>query len=180
VLVAGPFIESGLCSVIDVKDEMETTSSDFSYLTDTTPFFYELTDVQLVISTGKKLPAHSAYLAAHSSVFSGMLETHFASDSQSTSPATIPLPDCSLQEAQKFLCYLYAIPTDAQLTPESARAIVKLAHKFDVQMALKQCDAFLAQHAKHMPLWVSRHSSLSQSKPFFILESSHTQLGLCC
>ena len=166
---------------MDVKDEMETTSSDFPYLTDTTPFFHELTDVQLVISTGEKLPAHSAYLAAHSSVFSGMLETHFASDSQSTSPATIPLPDCSLQEAQKFLCYLYAIPTDAQLTPESARAIVKLAHKFDVQMALKQCDAFLAQHAKHMPLWVSRPSSLSQSKPFFILESnSHTQLGLCC
>ncbi|EIE18697.1 hypothetical protein COCSUDRAFT_60006 [Coccomyxa subellipsoidea C-169] len=82
-----------------------------------------------------------------------MLEAHFAGDSQKNGPAAIPLPDCSLQEAEAFLCYLYHLPTDVQLNPDSARAIVKLAHKFDVGTALQQCDEFLAHHMKQMPLW---------------------------
>ncbi|BDA49780.1 hypothetical protein COCOBI_14-4000 [Coccomyxa sp. Obi] len=117
------------------------------YLKDTTPFFQELSDVMLLISTGEELPAHAAYLAAYSTVFAGILEAHYTSSIHDKRTARIPLPDCSLQEAQIFLCYLYRMRSDAQLSPQSARAIVKVAHKFDVRVALEQCDAFLAQQA---------------------------------
>ncbi len=153
---------SGLNGAVMLKQEANTASSDLTYLQNTTSLFQELADVLLVISTGQKLPAHSAYLTAHSSVFSGMLEAHFAGDSQKNGPAAIPLPDCSLQEAEAFLCYLYHLPTDVQLNPDSARAIVKLAHKFNVGTALQQCDEFLAHHMKQMPLWVSQLCTFQQ------------------
>ena len=108
---------------------------------------------------GRRAPAHAAYLTAYSSVFSGVLEAHCSSRSHINCPARIPLPDCSLQEAEIFLCYLYRTRADAQLTPTSARAIVKLAHKFDVKVALEQCDEFLAKEAainiRTNILWVS-------------------------
>lgn len=136
-----------------------TWRADFPYLKGTTPFFQGLTDVLLMITSGEELPAHAAYLTAYSSVFSGVLEAHCSSRSHNNCPARIPLPDCSLQEAEIFLCYLYRTRADAQLTPTSTRAIVKLAHKFDVKVALEQCDEFLAKEAainiRTNILWVS-------------------------
>ena len=151
--------------------EVTESSRGLPYLQGTTPFFQGLTDVLLMITTGEELPAHSAYLTAYSSVFSGVLEAHSTSKSHGTWPARIPLPDCTLQEAEIFLCYLYRMRADAQLTPTSARAIVKLAHKFDVKVALEQCDQFLAQQAalniRTNILWVSQLSS-SNSPPLLL------------
>ena len=107
----------------------------------------EQTDVLLVLDSSETLPVHALYLAAYSSVFSGILEDHFTGEDHRKSPTRIPLPDCSQGEAEMFLCYLYRMRNNPQLTPESARAVVKLAHKFDVQMALDQCDEYLAQQA---------------------------------
>lgn len=142
--------------MLDHLQVEEQPRKSLPYLKTTTPYFQDLTDVLLVLTSGEKLPAHAAYLAAYSSVFSGILEAHSASRS---STASIPLPDCSLQEAEIFLCYLYRMRADAQLTPKSALAIVKLAHKFDVRVALEQCDEYLAQQAainiRTNLLWVS-------------------------
>lgn len=138
------------------------------YLKDTTSFFQELCDVMLLISTGEELPAHAAYLAAYSTVFAGILEAHYASSTHDKRIARIPLPDCSLQEAQIFLCFLYRMRSEAKLCPKSARAVVKVAHKFDVRVALEQCDSFLAQQAalniRTNSLWV-RQASLNPSVP---------------
>ena len=118
----------------------------------------------LLISTGEELPAHAAYLSAYSTVFAGILEAHYTSSIHDKRTARIPLPDCSLQEAQIFLCYLYRMRSDAQLSSQSARAIVKVAHKFDVRVALEQCDAFLAQQAalniRSNSLWVRQTCSI--------------------
>lgn len=128
-----------------VKDVIST--EDVPHLKGYTSLFKDQTDVLLVLDTKEELPAHALYLSANSSVFSGILEEHFTSTAKDKLPVKIPLPDCSLQEAETFLCYLYRKCADAQLTTDSAKSIVKLAHKFDVGVALQQCDEFLAQQA---------------------------------
>ncbi len=132
-----------------VKDVIST--ENVPHLKGFTSLFKDQTDVLLVLDTKEELPAHALYLSANSSVFSGMLEEHFTSTAcicaKDKLPVKIPLPDCSVQEAETFLCYLYRKYADPQLTTDSAKSIVKLAHKFDVGVALQQCDEFLAQQA---------------------------------
>lgn len=134
-------------TMIEQADQPKASSKNLPYLKETTALVQDQTDVILGLNSGDKLPVHALYLAACSSVFSGILEDHFASGDHKKSPTSIPLPDCSQDEAETFLCYLYRMRNNAQLTPESARSIVKLAHKFDVRVALEQCDKYLTQQA---------------------------------
>lgn len=138
---------------VDLMHDLATDSNALSrslpYLNETTALMQDQTDVLLVLDSSEILPVHALYLVAHSSIFSGILDDHFTGEGHRKfkTPTSIPLPDCSQGEAEMFLCYLYRVRAKPELTPESARCIVKLAHRFDVRVALEQCDEYLAQQA---------------------------------
>ena len=179
-MAGGNVFPSEVDLMIEQATQQKASSKSLPYLKETTALVQDQTDVVHVLDSSETLPVHALYLAAYSSVFSGILEDHFSSEDHKKSPTSIPLPDCSREEAEAFLCYLYRMRTNPQLTPENARGVVELAHKFDVQMALDQCDEYLAQHAKHMPLWVSRPSSLPLSKPLCKVAKAVLKHSLVC
>ena len=131
--------------MIEQGTQPKASSKSLPYLKEITALVQDQTDVVHVLDSSETLPVHALYLAAYSSVFSGILGDHFTGEGHRNSPTRIPLPECSPGEAKMFLCYLYRMRAKPELTPESARSIVKLAHKFDVRVALEQCDEFLAK-----------------------------------
>jgi hypothetical protein len=153
--------------MIEQAPQPKVSSKNLPYLMEITALVQDQTDVLLVLDSGGTLPVHALYLAAYSSVFSGILEDHFSSKDHKKSPTSIPLPDCSQQEAEMFLCYLYHVRAKPELTPVSARSTVRLAHKFDVRVVLEQCDEYLAQLADIPPVTnTKRCNSCSQQIKF--------------
>jgi len=124
--------------------------------------FKNSTDIILVLDSGDELPVHSAIISAHSEPLCEILtlkQGKKGKGNDGKSMNRVPFPDCSPSAAVSFLQYLYTLNPAEVLTINSAQAVVRLADKFDLEPALRQCDLFLhkftTQRGESPKLWVN-------------------------
>lgn len=124
--------------------------------------FKNSTDIILVLDSGDELPVHSAIISAHSEPLCEILtlkQGKKAKVADGKSINRVPFPDCSQSAAVSFLQYLYTLNPAEVLTIKSAQSVVHLAHKFDLEPALRQCDLFLHkftnERGESPKLWVN-------------------------
>ena len=114
--------------------------------------FQMLADVLLVVQN-VGLPAHKAILAANSTVFAELFSSQESagSSTEESGPQAlpqVPLVGDNVHDAKVTLTYLYKsciFSTEATPinSPEDAKALIKVAHKYGMQSMLDASEAYL-------------------------------------
>ncbi len=118
------------------------------YMQGVSDVYKEMADTILVVE-GVELPVHRDLLAANSDVFASLLISSLP-DKSNRARLRIPLVDDTLSEILTVLGYLYRHrkfiigqgPVQPN-SPDDVRALVKFAHKYNMEELVKGCEAYL-------------------------------------
>lgn len=129
-----------------VTDDAPVTRPE--YMQGVSDVYVGMADIVLVVE-GVELPVHRDLLAANSDVFASLLVSSLPGKLNNAKPR-IPLVDDTLSEILTVLGYLYRHrkfsigqgPVQPK-SPDDVRALVKFAHKYNMEELLEGCEAYL-------------------------------------
>jgi len=91
-------------------------------------------DIVLKLDDGTALPAHSQIIARFSHVFADMLDGGPLAGALGSAKVTLPLSDCSKEDALTFLSVIYSLNPRGRIEATSAMSIAKIAHKYGMKV----------------------------------------------
>ncbi len=125
------------------------------YMQGLSDVYVGMADTVLVVE-GAELPVHRDLLAANSDVFANLLISslhHQPNDAR----LRVPLIDDTSSEISTVLGYLYrhckfstGLGPLQLKTPDDARALIKFAHKYNIEGLLPGCEAYLIDEVQKL------------------------------
>lgn len=144
-------------STKEEEQPVELSVLQVPYFANKPAFFCDAADMVIVLDNSDRLPVHSDYLTAHSTVLGDIISTD--GERRKKGKPELPLPDTTNQEACHFLSLLYDFDRQKLISADTLPSILKIAHKFDMAEVLSSCDERMANLASFdgkskIKLWV--------------------------